>query len=121
MFKLFASLLSLTMQINEITASFGATIQIKQYEPISFHSSLKATIETGDDPKKAYQELHLIAKESVRDQVIIAKGIKQENQEKKATPVKKTTTSAEALAGAEERSVITRIQEKKIALKNKKK
>ena len=121
MFKLFASLLSLTMQINEITASFGATIQIKQYEPISFHSSLKATIETGDDPKKAYRELHLIAKESVRDQVIIAKGIKQENQEKKATPVKKTTTSAEALAGAEERSVMTRIQAKKLALKNKKK
>ena len=106
------------MQINEITASFGATIQIKQYEPISFHSSLKATIETGDDPKKAYKELHLIAKESVRDQVVIAKGIKQE---KKAAPVEKSTTSAEALAGAEERSVITRIHEKKLALKNKKK
>ena len=65
------------MFVNEITASFGSTLQIQQYEPVKFHSSVKMTLEEGDDIGIAYSEAYRLARDSVRDQVLEVKKNKE--------------------------------------------
>ena len=73
------------MFVNEITASFGSTLQIQQYEPVKFHSSVKMTIEEGDDIGIAYSEAYRLARDSVREQVQEVKSNKQTALVKKSS------------------------------------
>ena len=73
------------MLVNEITASFGSTLQIQQYEPVKFHSSVKMTIEEGDDIGIAYSEAYRLARDSVREQVQEVKSNKQTALVKKSS------------------------------------
>lgn len=58
------------MKIVEITASLGRTIQIKQFEPLNFHASVKAEVGENEDLDKAFAELKKIVKEQVGEEVV---------------------------------------------------
>ena len=58
------------MRIVEITASFGATKQVRQYEPVNFHASVKAEIdEETEDLEKSFRTLFDEAKRQIREQI----------------------------------------------------
>ncbi|HPY53595.1 MAG: hypothetical protein BWY47_00419 [Bacteroidetes bacterium ADurb.Bin302] len=59
------------MEIKEITYSLGRTIQIKQYEPMNFHASIKAEVKGGEDLNKAYAELKKIVQEQIAKEMAI--------------------------------------------------
>lgn len=57
------------MKIIEITASFGCTKQLQQYEPINVHCAVKAEIPEGGDVDKATKECYAVARKQVKDQI----------------------------------------------------
>jgi hypothetical protein len=59
------------MKITEITASLGRTIQIKQFEPLNFHASIKAEVGEGEDLNKAFEEIKKIVKDQVAKEIVI--------------------------------------------------
>lgn len=58
------------MKIVEITASLGRTIQIKAYEPLNFHASVKAEVGEDEDLDEAFAELKKIVKDQVGQEVV---------------------------------------------------
>lgn len=53
------------MEIKEITYSLGRTLQVKQYEPMNFHASIKAEVSPKEDLNKAYAELKKIVESQI--------------------------------------------------------
>jgi len=45
------------MKLTEITYSMGRTIQVKQYEPMNLHYSIKAEVTDKDDLRKCWAKL----------------------------------------------------------------
>jgi hypothetical protein len=56
------------MKILELSYSEGKTIQEKQFEPRSFHFSIKAEVVEGEDLKKAYKELKDVVKRELGEE-----------------------------------------------------
>lgn len=55
------------MKITEIVATVGQTIQVKQYEPRSYQSTVKIGLDEGDSPDEALKLARQIANDEVRD------------------------------------------------------
>lgn len=52
------------MKIIEITYSKGQTIQLKQFEPVNVHYSIKAEVNEKEDLVEAYKQLsHVVDKQ----------------------------------------------------------
>ena len=57
------------MKITEITVSRGQTRQFTQYEPTTFHVSVKAEILENGNPDASFAELSKIASDEIRKQI----------------------------------------------------
>lgn len=64
------------MRITEITYSLGRTIQVKNFEPVNFHASIKAEVKEKEDLNKAFDELRKIVQIQVKKDVIMAESRK---------------------------------------------
>lgn len=70
------------MKITEITASVGQTIQIKQYEPRTYHASVKIEVGEKEKPEKAFK----LAREKANKEVeSYFKNLKEKVNQKKFT------------------------------------
>ena len=58
------------MKINEITVSYGRTLQIKQFEPMTFHFSAKAELSEKDNVDEAYADLKKIVEEQLGQEIV---------------------------------------------------
>lgn len=53
------------MEITEIEATYGRKVQLDQFEPIEYRETITATLEDGDDPEEASEELQKVARDNV--------------------------------------------------------
>ncbi len=56
------------MILRELTASVGRTIQIVAFEPINFHSSIKAELSEDDNREECQERLFEMVKDDIRKQ-----------------------------------------------------
>ena len=64
----------------EITYSVGKTLQIKSFEPISLHASIKAEVSPKEDLKKAFNELKEIVGQQIKKDIKLLQKKKAEAQ-----------------------------------------
>jgi len=67
------------MRIVEITYSLGRTIQMEQFQPVSFHASIKAEVGE-EDINKAFTELKKIVAKQINEDIGKVREVKQKKE-----------------------------------------
>lgn len=53
------------VEVTEVSATYSRTVQLEQYEPLKISETIVGTLEDGEDPSDAYDELYQAARDDV--------------------------------------------------------
>jgi hypothetical protein len=94
------------MKVIELTYSVGKTIQIKPYEPINLHASIKAEVSPKEDLQKAFNDLKEIVGQQIKKDIELLQAKKTEAISREEYPFGQCATCEAPMRKSEKGNLI---------------